>query len=101
MVVGGGSRFFSNKNLQKKKIIIFFNNNIKCLTFSWDFACHTCYYCSTFGEEIYLKIDDVCLFVKCFGSPHSGESRVIYLHVLPQSTIKVGVNVPPSIPRYL
>ena len=28
----------------------------------------------------------VCLFVKCFGNPHSGESEVIYLHVLPQST---------------
>ena len=32
----------------------------------------------------------VCLFVKCFGNPHSGESEVIYLHVLPQSTTKGG-----------
>ena len=30
----------------------------------------------------------VCLFVKCFGNPHSSESEVIYLHVLPQSTTK-------------
>ena len=34
---------------------------------------------------------------KCFGNPHSGESEVIHLHV-PQ---KVGVNVSPSIARYL
>ena len=37
-----------------------------------------------------MFISFVCLFVKCFGSPHSGESEVIYLHVLPQSTTKGG-----------
>ena len=35
----------------------------------------------------------VCLFVKCFGNPHSGESEVIYLHVLPQSTTKRWVSL--------
>ena len=35
----------------------------------------------------------VCLFVKCFGNPHSGESEVIYLHVLPQSTTKGGCHL--------
>ena len=33
----------------------------------------------------------VCLlFVKCFGNPHSGESEVIHLHVLPQSARQGG-----------
>ena len=42
------------------------------------------------GGNLSLFISFVCLFVKCFGSPHSGESEVIYLHVLSQSTTKGG-----------
>ena len=32
----------------------------------------------------------ICLFAKCFVSPHSGESEVIYFHVLPQSITNGG-----------
>ena len=64
-----------------ERLVKFENGYLRCVTQNWD------------EEEVWVMEEFglfVCLFVNCFGNPHFGESKVIHLHVLPQSTTKGG-----------